>query len=102
MARVEECREIAIRFGRNVFLARRRADLSQEELSVRAAVHRTEVGLVENGARVPRLDTILKLAGGIDADPCVLLDGLAWVPHGFRQGRFFVVGETLTRPRPGG
>lgn len=96
----EQSREIAIRFGRDVFLARRRADLSQEELSIRAVVHRTEVGLVENGERVPRLDTILKLAGGIDADPCDLLDGLAWVPHGFRQGRFYVVGAAPSRRRP--
>jgi len=98
----EQSREVAIRFGGNVRRSRRRADLSQEELSIRAAVHRTEIGLVENGERVPRLDTILKLAGGIEIDPRVLLDGMAWVPRGFRQGSFYVVREASSRRRPAG
>jgi transcriptional regulator with XRE-family HTH domain len=98
----EQSREVALRFGCNVRRSRRRADLSQEELSIRAAVHRTEIGLVENGERVPRLDTVLKLAGGIEIDPCVLLDGMAWMPQGFRQGSFYVVGEVPSRRRPAG
>ncbi len=102
MGRAEQSREIAIRFGRNVFRARRRADLSQEELSFRSGLHRTEIGLVENGDRVPRLDTVLKLAGGIDVDPCELIDGMAWMPQGFKQGSFYVIGEDASRPRAGG
>jgi transcriptional regulator with XRE-family HTH domain len=74
-------RELAERFGRNVFRARRRADLSQEELRIRAALHRTEIGMLERGIRLPRLDTIIKVAGGIEIDPGDLLKGIAWVPN---------------------
>ena len=81
------------RFGRNVFHARRRAGLSQEDLRVRAAVHRTQIGLVERGGRLARLDTIIKLADSIEVDPGELLNGLSWSPAGIGPGRFYVVGK---------
>jgi hypothetical protein len=28
--------------------------------------------------RVPRLDTIVKLAGAVEVDPCMLLEGMVW------------------------
>jgi transcriptional regulator with XRE-family HTH domain len=74
-------RELAQRFGRNVLRARRQADLSQEELRIRAALHRTEIGMLERGIRLPRLDTIIKVAGGIEIDPGDLFKGMAWVPN---------------------
>lgn len=39
--------DIAARFGDNLARCRKRADLSQEELSVRASLHRTEVSQLE-------------------------------------------------------
>jgi transcriptional regulator with XRE-family HTH domain len=75
-------------FGENLRRARRLAGLSQEELALRAALHRTEIGNLERGLRLARLDTILKLAGGIEADPCELLDGMAWRASGRRMGGF--------------
>jgi len=72
--------DVARRFGDNLRLARRRADLSQEQLGVRASLHRTEVGLLERGARVPRIDTLIKLARGLGMDPEGLLEGIAWTP----------------------
>jgi transcriptional regulator with XRE-family HTH domain len=93
MARHEDSYAVAQRFGRNVLRARRRAGLSQEELRIRAALHRTQIGLVERGLRLARLDTIIKLAGGVEADPCELLDGLFWTPAGVNPGRFYVVGD---------
>lgn len=84
-------------FGRNLFLLRRRADLSQERLGVRAALHRTEIGLLENGRRVPRLDTIIQLAGAMDQEPARLLEGMAWIPPGTKEGRFYLVHETSKR-----
>lgn len=70
---------VARRFGENLRRVRRQADLSQEELGFRASLHRTEVGLLERGARVPRIDTLMKLiaALGIRID-CDLLDGIVW------------------------
>lgn len=72
--------DVARRFGDNLRRARRRADLSQEQLGVRASLHRTEVGLLERGARVPRVDTLIKLARGLGIDPKDLLEGIAWTP----------------------
>lgn len=92
MAAADQNRDLAVRFGRNVFCARRHAGLSQEELSGRAVLHRTEIGLVERGLRLARLDTIIKLAGGIEADPCTLLEGVAWYPTGSGRGRFYIEG----------
>lgn len=42
---------VAEHFGHNLRRARKQAGLSQEELAVRASLHRTEIGLVERGER---------------------------------------------------
>jgi hypothetical protein len=41
-------------------------------------LHRVEVSLIERGLRVPRLETILKLAGAVEADPCDLIREMHW------------------------
>ncbi len=56
---------VADQFGRNLADCRRRAKLSQEELAVRASLHRTAVGQLERGERVARVDTVIKLAGSL-------------------------------------
>ena len=56
---------IAATFGRNLAAARRRCGFSQEEAAVRASLHRTEIGLLERGERLPRIDTAIKLAGAV-------------------------------------
>lgn len=68
------------RFGRNVFMARRRAGLSQEKLAARAGLHRTEISLLENGGRIPRVDTLMKLAGSLEVPASELLRGMEWHP----------------------
>jgi len=52
--------------------------LSKTATAERAGLHRTEVSLIERGERVPRLDTIVKLAGALEMEPCALLVGMAW------------------------
>jgi hypothetical protein len=37
-------------------------DISQEELALRSSPHRTEIGLLERGAQVRRIDTLIKIA----------------------------------------
>ncbi len=64
------------RFGRNLYMTRRRAWLSQEQLAARAGLHRTEIGLLERGKRDPRLSTVLKLLDALEAKPEHLLEGL--------------------------
>jgi transcriptional regulator with XRE-family HTH domain len=67
---------IKAQFGWNLARRRKRAGLSQEELSVRASLHRTAVGQLERGERVARVDTLIKLSGSLDIPPGDLLEGL--------------------------
>ncbi len=66
------------RFGENLIRLRSRVDLSQEEAAERAGLHRTEISLLERGLRLPRLDTIVRLAGAVEAEPCELLTGMVY------------------------
>jgi transcriptional regulator with XRE-family HTH domain len=70
--------EAGRRLGRNVVEAREKRGLTQFATAERAGLHRTEVSLIERGQRVPRLDTIVKLAGALQMEPCALLVGMAW------------------------
>ncbi len=79
---------IAQRFGDNLRRLRKRAGLSQEEVSYRASLHRTEVSQLERGLRLPRMDTIAKVAGAIGAKPGELFDGVVWEPGEVTYGRF--------------
>jgi transcriptional regulator with XRE-family HTH domain len=83
-------RAAAERFGRNLFMARRRAGFSQEELARRCALHRTEIGHPEKGRRLPRVDTLLKLTAVLAVEPAALLKGMHWVPVAGRRGGFAV------------
>jgi transcriptional regulator with XRE-family HTH domain len=80
--------DIAARFGENLSRARKRADLSQEELSVRASLHRTEISQLERGLRVARVDTLIKLIGSLEVSADELLVGMDWEPGGTRIGKF--------------
>ena len=71
---------VAETFGRNLRRTRRRAGLSQELLAARAALHRTAIGFLESGKRTARVDTLMKLAGALEADPRDLLRGIEWQP----------------------
>ena len=80
--------EIAARFGENLTRCRRRVDMSQEELGVRASLHRTEISQLERGLRTARIDTLVKLAGALSVSPAELLEGIAWRPGSTTRGRF--------------
>ena len=80
---------VARQFGANLHIARKRAGLSQEEIGSRASLHRTEIGLLERGARVPRIDTLIKLASGLGIRiDCALLDGITWTAGTSQAGGF--------------
>lgn len=72
--------EVAERFGENLRRLRKRAGISQEELGLRCSLHRTEIGLLERGARVPRIDTLIKIASGLGIHPNALMAGISWTP----------------------
>jgi transcriptional regulator with XRE-family HTH domain len=75
-------------FASNLLYLRKRSGLSQEEVSFRASLHRTEVGMLERGVRLPRIDTLVKLAGALEVTPAELLDGISWRPAEIPSGRF--------------
>lgn len=77
-------------FGRNLRRCRRRADLSQQELADLVGLSRVDIGMLERGLRLPRLDTILKLSAGVSSSPCELLDGIRWLPGRYIDGAFTV------------
>lgn len=48
----------------------------------------TEIGLLERGARIPRIDTIIKLAAALEVPAKHLLDGIEWTPTTTEGGGF--------------
>lgn len=87
--------KVARRFGENLRQARRRVGISQESLGFAAGLHRTEIGLLERGARVPRIDTAIKICSGLDIEPDELLEGITWQPGvPFEQSGGFVFRES--------
>jgi transcriptional regulator with XRE-family HTH domain len=93
--------DIAARFAENLSRCRKQADLSQEELGVRASLHRTEISQLERGMRVARIDTLVKLAGGLSVSPIELLDGIDWSPGRTTVGEFNVVAAASGDREPG-
>ena len=73
-------------FGENLVELRRRAGLSQTATAERAGLHRTEISFLERALRVPRLDTLVRLAGALEADPSELLAGMAREPGPPQEG----------------
>lgn len=80
--------DIAACFGGNLACCRKRADLSQEELSHLASLHRTEISQLERGLRLCRLDTLVKLACSLEVSADDLLAGITWTPGDYRPGGF--------------
>jgi transcriptional regulator with XRE-family HTH domain len=87
--------DVAARFGENLTRCRKLADISQEELGIRASLHRTEIGILERGARCPRIDTLVKLAGALSVPPGDLLEGIVWEPGSATAGEFKLPMEEL-------
>jgi transcriptional regulator with XRE-family HTH domain len=82
--------DVAARFGQNLRRCRRRAGFSQEELGMRSSLHRTEIGLLERGARVPRIDTLVKISSALKIPPSELIEGIEWTPGNTTSGSFSI------------
>ena len=84
--------QLADRFGRNLVLRRRQKGLSQDQLARVADLHRSALWLLESGQRLPRIDTVLKLAGALDEPPEHLFAGMRWHPGaaGSDSGTFHI------------
>lgn len=86
----EVTRRVAEQIGRRIRRRRRDQELSQETIAWRAEIHRTQMTLIEHGERLPRVDTLIKLAAAVESSPCELLDGLVWEIGDGRPGRLVV------------
>lgn len=71
---------VASRFGQNLLAARRRAGIVQAELAYQSCLHPTYVSHMEQGARLPRIDTVVRLAGALGVGVEVLVRGIEWRP----------------------
>jgi putative transcriptional regulator len=60
--------------SRNLLAARKKLDLTQEELAERSGVQAGEISRIETGKRDPRISTLEKLAKGVEVAPGRLLD----------------------------
>lgn len=65
-----------VRFGKNLLELRREAGLSQSELAERAGMRTTDISTLERGIREPRLETLVRLAGGLGQPIDRLFEGL--------------------------
>jgi transcriptional regulator with XRE-family HTH domain len=64
------------RFGQNMRDARKRAGLSQIDLSLRASLDRAAVSFLERAERAPDLSTIVRVAAAVGVKPAALLNGV--------------------------
>jgi len=62
--------------GERVRQRRLELGLSQEAAAVRCGIHWTQLGEVERGQRSLRLETIVKIAAGLEIEPGKLVNGL--------------------------
>ncbi|MGJ6122336.1 helix-turn-helix transcriptional regulator [Mycolicibacterium sp. Y3] len=75
--RAKEAQNEATRaFGERVRERRQELGISQETAADRMAIHWSQLGKIERGQRSLRLETILKIAAGLDIDAGKLVSGL--------------------------
>lgn len=73
-------RALCVLLGLNIVGLRRRAGLTQGEAAVRAAFRSSAFSQFERGKQEPRLGSILRICGAIEATGAELLGDLPWSP----------------------
>lgn len=61
-------------FGKKVAEMRKMQHLSQEELADKCNIHRTYIGSIERGEKSPTLNTVEKIANGLNVDISIIFD----------------------------
>lgn len=84
------------RFSANLKRTRRRAGLTQEELGLMTELHRTEISLLENAKRMPRLDTLVKLVSALECRADELIEGMVWKPNFQTYGSWEITDPAAT------
>jgi transcriptional regulator with XRE-family HTH domain len=76
-------------FGERLIVARFEfGRASQEVVAERAGIHRTQMSLLEGGDRLPNLETVVRVAGGVGLSAGELLGPIRWEPG--TPGRFIL------------
>ncbi|MDO9396206.1 MAG: helix-turn-helix transcriptional regulator [Herbiconiux sp.] len=68
--------EAARLLGSRIRDERQRFAVNQMELAELAGLHFTNLGKIERGQANPSLHTILRIAGALNVNPAVLVDGM--------------------------
>ncbi len=55
-------------FGKRIEFLRKKQNLSQEELAFKCELHRTYIGAIERGEKSPTLNTMEKIANGLNIE----------------------------------
>lgn len=55
-------------FGKRIEVLRKKQNLSQEELAFKCELHRTYIGAIERGEKSPTLNTMEKIANGLNIE----------------------------------
>ena len=58
--------ELSKKFGKQIKIERIKQDISQEKLAELSDLHRTTLGIIENGKTSPTLDSIAKIANALN------------------------------------
>lgn len=90
--------QVCKQFALNLRHQRTAHTLTQEDLSFRAGLHRTQISLLESGNRLPRLITFIKLRGALGICADALLLGIDFEPYVVQPGGIQVTGPTVDEP----
>ena len=69
-------------FGARLRARRTELGLSQEAAAIRCGVHSSYYARAERGQRSSRVETVMRLAHGLDTTPGALMDGLPFEDEG--------------------
>jgi transcriptional regulator with XRE-family HTH domain len=82
-------------FSRNMLVVRERAGISQEEWAELSDLCLRSISPLETEGRMARVDTVIKLAGGLDLEPAELLKGIRWKAGGFGLSGYVITENAL-------
>lgn len=73
-----EEKQIVLHFAQNMKVCRESQGISQEKLAEFANLHRTFIGAIERGEKIPSLVTVVKVAKALKVDVSQLINNSLW------------------------
>lgn len=73
-----EEKQIVLHFSSNMKACREFQGISQEKLAEYACLHRTFIGSIERGEKIPSLVTVVKIAKALKVDISQLINNSLW------------------------